>query len=92
MVVSSPPPPSQEQPKHHSPNTWNRTEYRGMEGFVAAVTPFNFTAIGTNLSMTPTLMGNVSLFFCIFKILYTCTSPTFCLGVCLEAIQHGHSL
>lgn len=36
-------------------------EYRGLEGFIAAITPFNFTAIGGNLSATPTVMGNVSL-------------------------------
>ena len=35
--------------------------YRGLEGFVAAISPFNFTAIGGNLSATPTLMGNVAL-------------------------------
>ena len=51
---------SQVQPEHHAPNVWNRVEYRGLEGFVASVTPFNFTAIGANLSLTPTLMGNVS--------------------------------
>ncbi len=36
-------------------------EYRGLEGFIASISPFNFTAIGGNLSATPTLMGNVSL-------------------------------
>ena len=51
----------QVQPEHHSPNVWNRVEYRGLEGFIASVTPFNFTAIGANLSFTPTLMGNVSV-------------------------------
>jgi 1-pyrroline-5-carboxylate dehydrogenase len=38
---------------------WNRSEYRGLEGFVFAVTPFNFTAIGGNLSTAPAIMGNV---------------------------------
>jgi 1-pyrroline-5-carboxylate dehydrogenase len=37
---------------------WNRSEYRGLEGFVYAVTPFNFTAIGANLCGTPVMMGN----------------------------------
>jgi 1-pyrroline-5-carboxylate dehydrogenase len=37
---------------------WNRTEYRPLEGFVFAVSPFNFTAIGGNLSSAPALMGN----------------------------------
>lgn len=42
-------------------NTWNRLEYRGVEGFVFAVTPFNFTAIGGNLCISPAMMGNVVL-------------------------------
>jgi len=36
---------------------WNTMEYRGLEGFVYAITPFNFTAIGGNLSTAPALMG-----------------------------------
>ncbi len=40
---------------------WNRSEYRPLEGFVYAVTPFNFTSIGGNLPGAPALMGNVSL-------------------------------
>jgi 1-pyrroline-5-carboxylate dehydrogenase len=39
-------------------DTWNRMEFRPLEGFVLAVTPFNFTAIAANLSMAPALMGN----------------------------------
>ena len=38
---------------------WNRLEYRGLEGFVFAITPFNFTAIAANLCAAPALMGNV---------------------------------
>ena len=41
-----------------SPGTWNRMEYRPLEGFVFAVTPFNFTAIAGNLPASPALMGN----------------------------------
>jgi 1-pyrroline-5-carboxylate dehydrogenase len=41
-----------------SPGVWNRMEYRPLEGFVFAVSPFNFTAIGGNLTSTPALMGN----------------------------------
>ena len=41
-----------------SPGVWNRMEYRPLEGFVFAVSPFNFTAIGGNLSGSPALMGN----------------------------------
>jgi 1-pyrroline-5-carboxylate dehydrogenase len=47
----------EEQPMS-SPGTWNRMEYRPLEGFVFAVTPFNFTAIGGNLPTSPALMGN----------------------------------
>jgi 1-pyrroline-5-carboxylate dehydrogenase len=46
-----------EQP--HSPlGIWNMVEYRPLEGFVFAVTPFNFTSIGANLPTAPALMGN----------------------------------
>src|SRR4051812_28850397 len=41
-----------------SPGVWNSVEYRNLEGFVYAVTPFNFTAIGGNLTTAPALMGN----------------------------------
>lgn len=40
------------------PGMWNRLEYRPLEGFVAAITPFNFTSIGGNLPTSPALMGN----------------------------------
>lgn len=48
-----------QQPAHNSPGLWNRTEYRPLEGFVYAVTPFNFTAIAANLPGLPALLGNV---------------------------------
>jgi len=48
----------QEQPIS-SPGIWNRLEYRPLEGFVFAVTPFNFTAIAANLCAAPAMMGNV---------------------------------
>jgi len=47
------------QPEHNSPQIWNRIEYRPLEGFVFALTPFNFTAIGGNLPTAPAMMGNV---------------------------------
>lgn len=50
-----------QQPAHNSPGVWNRVEYRALEGFVYAVTPFNFTAIAGNLPGAPALMGNVVL-------------------------------
>ena len=40
------------------PGMWNRLEYRPLEGFVVAITPFNFTAIAGNLPAAPALMGN----------------------------------
>ena len=44
-----------------SPGVWNRVEYRPLEGFVYAITPFNFTAIAGNLPTAPALMGNTVL-------------------------------
>ena len=41
-----------------SPGVWNRTDYRPLDGFVYAITPFNFTAIAGNLPTAPALMGN----------------------------------
>ncbi len=43
------------------PGTWNRVDYRPLEGFVFAVSPFNFTSIGGNLPTAPALMGNTVL-------------------------------
>lgn len=43
---------------YSSPGMWNKLEYRALEGFVFAVTPFNFTSITANLPMAPALMGN----------------------------------
>jgi len=45
----------------NSTGTWNRMDYRPLEGFVYAITPFNFTAIGGNLPTAPALMGNTVL-------------------------------
>ncbi len=50
----------QEQPYSGS-GMWNRSEYRALEGFIFAVTPFNFTSIAGNLPTAPALVGNVSL-------------------------------
>jgi acyl-CoA reductase-like NAD-dependent aldehyde dehydrogenase len=46
---------------------WNRTEHRPLEGFVLAIAPFNFCALGANLVGIPVLMGNT----CVFKV--TCS-------------------
>ncbi|MGK5531709.1 L-glutamate gamma-semialdehyde dehydrogenase [Streptomyces sp. URMC 129] len=48
-----------EQPPAHSRGVWNRMDYRPLEGFVYAITPFNFSAIAGNLPTAPALMGNV---------------------------------
>ncbi len=47
-----------EQPLRNARGVWNRTDHRPLEGFVYAVTPFNFTAISGNLPTAPILMGN----------------------------------
>ncbi|XP_028921221.1 delta-1-pyrroline-5-carboxylate dehydrogenase, mitochondrial isoform X2 [Ornithorhynchus anatinus] len=67
-----------EQPLSVPPST-NSVVYRGLEGFVAAVSPFNFTAIGGNLAGAPALMGNVVLWkpsdtamlanYCVYRVL-----------------------
>jgi 1-pyrroline-5-carboxylate dehydrogenase len=50
----------EEQPVS-SPGIWNRMDHRPLEGFIYAITPFNFTAIGGNLPTTPAILGNVVL-------------------------------
>ncbi|MBA2698433.1 MAG: L-glutamate gamma-semialdehyde dehydrogenase [Nocardioidaceae bacterium] len=47
-----------EQPMANAKGVWNRTDHRPLEGFVYAITPFNFTAIAGNLPTAPALMGN----------------------------------
>ncbi|UGY93773.1 L-glutamate gamma-semialdehyde dehydrogenase [Streptomyces gobiensis] len=49
----------QEQPPIQPKGVWNRLDHRPLEGFVYAITPFNFTAIAGNLPTAPALMGNV---------------------------------
>ena len=46
---------------NNTPNVWNRIEYRPLEGFVTAISPFNFTSIGANLPTAPAIAGNVVL-------------------------------
>ncbi|KAM4583295.1 delta-1-pyrroline-5-carboxylate dehydrogenase, mitochondrial [Fundulus diaphanus] len=63
----------------------NTALYRGLEGFIAAVAPFNFTAIGGNLAGTPALMGNVVLWkpsdtavsasYAVYRVLRECGLP-----------------
>ena len=49
------------QQPNSTDGVWNRVEYRALDGFVAAITPFNFTSIGGNLSTAPAMVGNTVL-------------------------------
>ncbi|MCL2812854.1 MAG: aldehyde dehydrogenase family protein, partial [Clostridia bacterium] len=49
------------QQPNNMPGVWNRMEYRPLDGFVMAISPFNFTAIGGNLCTAPAVMGNTVL-------------------------------
>ncbi|WP_404827055.1 L-glutamate gamma-semialdehyde dehydrogenase [Desulfuromonas versatilis] len=61
----------EEQPLHHSRGVWNFVQHRPLEGFVFAVTPFNFTAIAGNLPTAPAIMGNVALWKPASSCVYT---------------------
>ncbi len=54
------------------PGVWNHVEYRALEGYVFAVTPFNFAAISGNLPTAPAFMGNVALWKPASSIVYVC--------------------
>jgi 1-pyrroline-5-carboxylate dehydrogenase len=54
-----------------SPGIHNRMEYRPLEGFVLAITPFNFTAIGANLPTSPAMCGNVVVWKCAHTQIYS---------------------
>lgn len=89
------------QPPKNSPGVWNRVEYRPLEGFVLAVSPFNFTAIGVNLPAAPAMVGNVALWkpspmatysnYLVFKILEEAGLPAgviqFCPGPAEEVVS-----
>ena len=60
----------QDQPES-SPGVWNRLEYRPLEGFVFAITPFNFTAIAGNLPASAALMGNTVVWKPAFTQIYS---------------------
>lgn len=70
-----------EQPES-SPGVWNRTEYRSLEGFTLAVTPFNFTAIAGNLPSCMALMGNTV----VWKPAYT---QVFAANVIMKVFRHA---
>lgn len=65
-----------------SSGVWNRTAYRPLEGFVYAITPFNFTAIAGNLPAAPVLMGNV----CVWK---PSDSQVYSAKVIMEVLQEA---
>lgn len=50
-----------QQPVAESPGMWNRLDYRALEGFILAVSPFNFASLAVNLAAAPAIMGNVVL-------------------------------
>lgn len=54
-----------------APGMWNRSEYRPLEGFIYAVSPFNFTSIGGNLCTAPASMGNVIVWKPSFSAVYS---------------------
>ena len=60
----------QEQPES-SPGIWNRLEHRPLEGFIYAITPFNFTAIAGNLPAAPAMLGNTAIWKPSDKAIYS---------------------
>jgi len=58
------------QQPESAPGIWNRLEYRPLEGFVFALTPFNFTSICGNLPAAPALMGNVVVWNYLLQLVY----------------------
>lgn len=65
-----------------NPGTWNYLDYRPLEGFVVALTPFNFTSIAGNLPVAPVLMGNV----CVWKPSKT---AVYSAAVIMEVLQEA---
>ena len=59
------------QPINPDPLIWNRIDYRPLEGFIYAVTPFNFVSINGNLPTAPALWGNVAVWKPARSVLYT---------------------
>jgi 1-pyrroline-5-carboxylate dehydrogenase len=59
------------QPNNPDPTIWNRLEYRPLEGFIFAVTPFNFVSINGNLPTAPAMWGNVAIWKPARSVLYT---------------------
>jgi len=70
------------QPINPDPMIWNRIDYRPLEGFIFAVTPFNFVSINGNLPTAPALWGNVAVWKPARSVLYT---SHFIMKILLEA-------
>ena len=70
------------QQPESSPLVWNRMEYRPLEGFVLAITPFNFTAIAGNLCASAALMGNVVVW-------KTASTQVYSAAVIMEVFQEA---
>jgi len=70
------------QPINPDPLIWNRIDYRPLEGFIFAVTPFNFVSINGNLPTAPALWGNVAVWKPARSVLYT---SHFIMKILLEA-------
>lgn len=60
----------EDQP-NNAPGVWNRVEYRPLDGFVMAISPFNFTSIGGNLPTAPAIAGNVVLWKPASSVVYS---------------------
>jgi len=60
-----------EQPVYSSDGTWNRMEYRPLEGFVFAITPFNFFSIAGNLPTAPAIVGNTVIWKPASSVIYS---------------------
>jgi len=61
-----------EMQSRSAPGAWNYVEYRPLEGYVLAVTPFNFLSISGNLPTAPAMMGNVALWKPASSVVYVC--------------------
>jgi len=61
-----------EMQSRSAPGAWNYVEYRPLEGYVFAVTPFNFASISGNLPTAPAMMGNVALWKPASSVVYVC--------------------
>jgi 1-pyrroline-5-carboxylate dehydrogenase len=55
----------------NDPLNWNQSDYRPLEGFILAVTPFNFVSIGGNLPTAPAIMGNTTIWKPASSVVYT---------------------